>query len=322
MNYTVKLSQTLSHDVAMPLRLFVLVCLAMLCFATLAGESAQSNEYAHADEFVTLSAEMANANGLQTMAVTSGQLQILATAYGDVITDPASLSHIRARFDGVISAVTVNLGDSVKLGDTLATVESNESLKQYKITSPFSGNVIARHANAGELSNGQILFSIANYDDVWARLKVFPKQLSSVKAGQQVMLTHTGVKQSSTISHIAPSPDGKPYTLAYIRVNNKDGQWPVGALVSGQITVATSDVALLIPKTAIQTFEEKSVVFVLKSSVREGHNEYHPRPVLLGTTDNMNIEIVNGLQNGERIVSLNSYLLKADLEKSEAGHDH
>jgi cobalt-zinc-cadmium efflux system membrane fusion protein len=310
MTYTYKLLQTLSLLVTTQLRLFIIASLAMLSFMAL------SEEETHADEFVTLSSEMAKANDLQTMAVKSGQLQILATVYGNVITDPASLSHIRARFDGVISAVTVNLGDSVKLGDALATVESNESLKQYKISSPFSGTVIARHANAGELSNGQILFSIANYDGVWVQLKVFPKQLSSIKAGQQVMLSHSGVQQLSTISHIAPSPDGKPYTLAYVRVINKDGRWPVGALIIGEITTATNDVEMLIPKTAIQSFKGTQVVFV------QARNEYHPRPVKLGAADNNNIEVVSGLQNGDLIVSQNSYLLKADLEKSEAGHAH
>ena len=98
--------------------------------------------------------------------IITGALSCCTTVYGNVVTDPASLSHIRARFDGMVTKVNANLGNKVKKGETLAVVESNESLKSYPVAAPFSGTVIARHANEGELSNGQVLFSIANYDDV------------------------------------------------------------------------------------------------------------------------------------------------------------
>jgi cobalt-zinc-cadmium efflux system membrane fusion protein len=134
--------------------IYVIILLSLPCL-TVAGEDN------HAAEVAVIPDNMASASGIETVAVSAGQLHILATLFGDVITDSASLSHIRARFDGVVSDVTVNLGD------TLAMVESNESLKRYQVSSPFAGTIIGRHANAGELSNGQILFSIANYDDMW-----------------------------------------------------------------------------------------------------------------------------------------------------------
>jgi cobalt-zinc-cadmium efflux system membrane fusion protein len=316
MHYLTYLLSPHSRFVAAHICILIIVCIAFTPVIALGGEATLAGEKAHAEEFVTLSADMAKASGIQTMEVASGPLDLLATVYGDVTTDPASLSHIRARFDGVISAVKVNLGDNVSLGDTLATVESNESLKRYKITSPFTGIVIARHANTGELSNGQILFSIVNYDEVWVQLKVFPQQQALIKTGQKVLLSHSGLQQYSIINHIIPSAEGKPYTLAFIKLSNKDGQWPVGSLVMGQITITTSNFTQLIPKTAVQVFEGKSVVFVQQD------NNYHPRSVLLGAADNFNIEVVKGVRPGERIVSQNSYLLKAELEKSEAGHAH
>lgn len=284
--------------------------LLLLPFLTLAGEDN------HDTGLVVLSDTMASVSGIETLTVTAGQLHNLATLFGDITTDPGSLSHIRARFDGVISDVTVNLGDKVKSGDTLAMVESNESLKRYQVSSPFTGTIIGRHANTGELSNGQILFSIANYDDVWAQLKIFPQQRASVKSGQKVWLSNTGFIQESAISHTTPSHEGKPYTLAFVKLNNTDGNWPVGALIKAQIKTATNDVPLLIPKSAIQQYKRKKVVFV-----KQG-NEYRPRPITLGLSDNENVEVLQGLLKGELIVSQNSYLIKADLEKSEAGHDH
>jgi cobalt-zinc-cadmium efflux system membrane fusion protein len=50
--------------------------------------------------------------------------------------------------------------------------------------------------------------------------------------------------------------------------------------------------------------------------------EYRPRAVELGVSDGRYIEVISGLETGERVVASNSYMIKADLEKSEAGHDH
>jgi len=291
-------------------RLTLLSIIILYPFLTLASEDD------HKGEMVVISDSMAKASGIKTVAVSAGQLHILATLFGYVTTDPASLSHIRARFDGVISDVTVNLGDKVKRGDTLATVESNESLKRYSVTSPFTGTIIARHANAGELSNGQILFSIANYDDVWAQLKIFPMQRAAINSGQKVRLSHTDFTQASSISHIVPTSEGKPYTLAFVKLNNYDGNWPVGALLKARISTATINTPLLIPKIAIQKYEGRTVVFVKKG------NEYHLRTINLGRSDDINIEVLAGLETAEIIVSQNSYLIKADLEKSGAGHVH
>ena len=72
----------------------------------------------------------------------------------------------------------------------------------------------------------------------------------------------------------------------------------------------------VVPSAAIQEYEGTAVVFV-----KEGI-EYTPRSVELGRSDGMNVAIIQGLNTGELVVVSNSYLIKADLEKSEAGHDH
>ena len=49
---------------------------------------------------------------------------------------------------------------------------------------------------------------------------------------------------------------------------------------------------------------------------------YAPVAVVLGGEDGHYDEVISGLEAGERVVASNSYIIKADLEKSEAGHDH
>ena len=276
----------------------------------------------HSDVYnvVIISDAMATASNIETMVVSGGELNISSSVYGKVIADPASVSHIRARFDGVITDVNVNLGQQVKKNDVLANIESNESLRRYQVSSPLTNTVIARTANSGELANGQILFSVANYDTVWVELKIFPQQRAAIHPKQLVILSNAGFSQQSSISHIIAATDDKPYTLAYVKLENNsessESQWPIGAWVNAQVITDSKQAAVIIPKVAVQQYQDQAVVFV-----KQGQ-QYRPRPVHLGQADTVNIEVLSGLSANEEIVAKNSFLIKADLEKSEAGHAH
>jgi cobalt-zinc-cadmium efflux system membrane fusion protein len=286
---------TLTFTILSPFKCALLASVLLMPITAISGEGDHGNEGKedeHRDEFVVMTQAMATQVGVTTQAVTAGTLNITKTVYGNVVTD------------------------KVKKGAALAIVESNESLKSYSVTAPFAGTVIARHANEGELSNGQVLFSIANYDGVWAQLKIFPNQLRAVAEQQSVRLGLADATIDAVISHILPSPDEQPYVLAYAKIDNTSGHWPVGAAVLGNITIDTLDVAMFVPKAAIQQYEGSSVVFVKKG------DEYHPEPVTLGMQDADNIEVLTGVSASDIVVVSNSFLFKADLEKSEAGHDH
>ena len=250
-----------------------------------------------------------------TASAASGSLSLTTRTFGRIVHDPASLSHIRARFDGVVKRIMVNIGDKVEKGDTLAIIESNESLNQYSITSPMSGKIIARHANDGELTNGQVLLSVANYSRAIAQLAIFPKQRTHIAADMEVTLRLEELQQQSSISHITSSPDDKPYSIAFVNVDNGSGYWPLGAMVEGYIQIGFQEVNLALPKSSIQELDGQTIVFV-----KEGER-FYPRQVKLGNTDNRLVEIVKGVQIGQQVVVENSYLLKADLLKMEAGDD-
>ena len=79
---------------------------------------------------------------------------------------------------------------------------------------------------------------------------------------------------------------------------------------------STKTVKHAVPLSAVQEYEAKQVVFVVEG------DDYTPRAVELGVSDGRYIEVISGLETGERVVASNSYMIKADLEKSEAGHDH
>ena len=95
----------------------------------------------------------------------------------------------------VIRSVAKRVGDAVRQGEALATVESNESLQTYVLTAPLSGVVTARHANPGEQTGDRALFTVADLSTVWVEVALFPRDRARVQAGQSVRARSTDTAQ-------------------------------------------------------------------------------------------------------------------------------
>jgi cobalt-zinc-cadmium efflux system membrane fusion protein len=104
--------------------------------------------------------------------------------------------------------------------------------------------------------------------------------------------------------------------LARVELPNPDGRWRPGFFVVGEIIVEEATVPLAVKASALQTFRDWDVVFI-----RDG-NVFEIATLELGRRDNEWVEVVSGLSAGERYVSKNSFILKADVGKSGATHDH
>ena len=274
------------------------------------------DEHGHGEAYGSrIDSDMAQQVGIVTAIAGSQELHQTITVYGNLISGPEQLSHVRARFEGLVKSVQVTIGDTVKTGDVLAEIESNESLKIYKIRSPISGRVVQRHANSGEVTQDQILFSIANFDTVWAELRVYPAQQSSVAEGQSVHVLTTNGRVESRVKHVVPSMDS-PYQLARVKLDNSKHALSPGLMVEAQLEIGRFSVSLAVAKDAVQNLGGRQGVFV-----KHG-NEYTFTPLVLGRGDDHFYEVIDGLESSAEYVSQNSYLIKADIEKSEAEHEH
>ncbi len=265
---------------------------------------------------VEIKDKIAQKAGITTQAVGAGEINQTLTVYGKAVADTSKISHIEARFPGIIKRVNVAIGDKVKKGQVLAVIESNESLNRYSVTAPFSGTITARHAAQGEQSEDQALFTLANFDSVWAEFQIFPTQSQRIGAGQDVVVSLGDRQTNTTLKHLIPSTNGQPFMIARALLDNSNGQWTPGLLVEGKVTVKKVSTPLLISNKAIQTFRDWQVAFIKVG------NEYEFRPLTLGLSDDNNTQVLSGLKAGDEYVVENSYLIKADLEKSGASHDH
>ncbi|MCX7554209.1 efflux RND transporter periplasmic adaptor subunit [Marinicella sp. S1101] len=298
-------------------KLPIIIVLLSLSLITHASGDHDEHDGDHEEQqMVTIDDHIAEKSMIETAIASSGIINEQLKVYGKTVNDPSQVSHIRARFPGTVVNVNVQIGDTVKVGDTLAFVESNESLKKYPIKALMPGVVVARHANPGEMALDQVLFTVANFEKIWVELQVFPGQLNQINSDQQVLISGSDKTVTSKIEHIIPSQDERPYSVARVLISNQSRDWTTGLLVSGQVSINTTEADLVVPSKAIQIIENESVVFVKTG------NTYTALVVETGRTDGKFTEILSGLHLGDVYVSENSYLIKADLEKSGASHDH
>lgn len=262
--------------------------------------------------------DVAESLGVGTAIARPGVLKETVIVYGRVDRDPARVREVRARFDGVVRAVHAQIGGTVRKGETLLTVESDESLNSYDIVAPIGGVITQRDANAGEQTRGRLLLTITDTSSVWIELSVFPRDRARVRVGDSVSVVEAtgGGSVVGVISMIDVLAGDNQAVIARVVFENPDGKLLPGSFVKAEITVGEDAVSLLVERSALQAFRDFTVVY---AQVGE---EYEVRMLELGREGGKYVEVLGGLDPGTRYVTEGSYLIKADIEKSGASHDH
>ena len=275
-------------------------------------------EYDNFEGRTRIAADVADAAGMVTEDAGPATLREGITVYGRVVSDPENVSHVSARFDGVIRSVRASIGDVVEKGQTLAVIEANDSLNNYTIKAPISGTVIHRHANPGETTDGRSLFTIVDTSSVWAELAVFPSDRSRVNIGVPVTVrTAIGdISIDGEIALLSPVAGANQSVTARVRLDNSEGLLAAGMYLTGEIEVAQYEVPLAVQRSGLQSFRDFTVVYA------QIGDEYEVRMLDLGRQDATWVEVLGGLDVGTSYVTTNSYVVKADIEKSGASHDH
>lgn len=275
-------------------------------------------EYESYEGRTTIAADVARDAGIGTSVAGAGTISDELVLYGAIAPDATRVRTVHARFPGVIRSVSRNVGDSVRSGDALATIESNESLQTYTVAAPIGGTITARHAAPGEQTDADPLFEIADFSSVWAELDVFSRDRARLKTGLPVLVTtDDDTAATGSIDYLAPVGDrASQRVTARVTLDNADARWTPGRFVEGRVTIGTTPVELAVPLSALQRFRDFEVVFAQVGDV------YEVRMLTLGRRDARFVEVLAGLAPGTVFVTDNSYLIKADIEKAGASHDH
>jgi len=275
-------------------------------------------EYDSIEGRTKIETAVAEALEIETAVAGSVIMQETISVYGQIAADNERMRRITARFDGTIKSVLASLGEKVRKGQKLATVESNESLQLITITAPINGVITLRDANVGEQTDERQLFTIMDNRSVWAELSVFPADLAQVKVGAAVTITDStsGHIANGQVSQIDVMAQANQVVNVRVVLDNSTGQLRPGRHVNATITVGEHTAALAVKRTGLQSFRDFTVVY---AQVGE---EYEVRMLELGLQAGEWAEVLGGLDPGTRYVSKNSYVIKANIEKSGASHDH
>jgi cobalt-zinc-cadmium efflux system membrane fusion protein len=273
----------------------------------------------HGGEAKALSTTTLEHAGVVFSEIGPGHVDDGVKLLGTVHPDGDRLAHITPRFPGTVREVKKNAGDLVRPGDVLAIIESSESLSPYEIRTLIEGTIIEKHLTRGEaVDRDRQAFVIADLSSVWVELSVYQRDLDRVRVGETVRVRagDDGPQAEGAIAYITPGVDASLRTAtARVVLPNPGGHWRIGTFIEAYV-VSPHPAALVVPASAIQTLEGKSVVFVAE------HERVEARPVTLGHRGETLVEVLSGVATGDRVATGNSFLLKAELGKSEAEHDH
>ena len=238
---------------------------------------------------------------------------------GRIETTPEGRSEVRAWYPGRIMAMSAELGQAVRKGQLLARVESSESLQTYSITAPISGVIIERNANVGGVAYDSPLYVIADPNSLHAEFFLFPRDAEKVRAGQtvEVRTLDKATKITAKVETVLPSADPATQTvMVHVHLPGSQGIFRPGLGVEASFFTGEQGVPLAVRTEAIQTFREGPVVFA------KFGDTYEVRMLKIGRQTPEWTEVLEGLEPGATYVTKNAFLIRADIEKSGAGHDH
>lgn len=201
---------------------------------------------------------------------------------------------------------------------------------RHTIVAPMAGQVVQRDITLGELVTParDALVVVADLRTLWVIASVPEARLAAVSQGARAWVSG-GVlgrhRHAGSVGFIAPVVDAATRT-AQVRIEVADGSLGLrpGMFAQAEIEGTSPDgtepeAVVAVPESALQTVEGGPAVFV---PVEGEPNTFAVRPVTRGVSVGDLVPIYSGLAAGELFVATGSFILKAELGKAGAAHEH
>jgi len=195
-------------------------------------------------------------------------------------------------------------------GQIALLAESKQSSPLTSFYSPASGTITTFESHEGEyISEGGTILRLSDLSELWAEAQVYTSQLSDIdaKGTVKVQIPFLGKEVPGHIELINPeiNPDTR-INLIRVAISNEKGDLKPG--MSAYVTIKNREnKSLTLPVDALIRNENNSIVWL-----QAGKNTFKPAMVETGKEDNYQIEILNGLKEGDIIVTSGAYLLNSE----------
>lgn len=287
-----------------------------------ASEGGRNHKWAYRsyEGRTTIAAEAAKAGGIKIETAGGATVSDLIDMGGRVEVTPEGRAEVRARLPGLIVSLNGRIGQTVRRGQVLARVESSHSLQTYTVTAPISGTIVEKNVNVGDTTGDRALFAIADPTNLHAEFFVYPRDAERVRVGQPVTLKSLSGEGTiqSVVEAVVPTADVASQTLlAHVHLPTSPASaFRPGMAVEGSFAVAQANVPLAVRTKAIQRFRDFEVVFAKVGNI------YEVRMLEVGRRTPEWTEVLGGLEPGTQYVTDGAFLIRADIDKSGASHDH
>ena len=287
--------------------------------AAVAGGKQHIARYSSPEGRTRISATAAKAGGIEIAKVGPATIGESRELFGTVQLATTARSEIRGQFPGRIVSVSKNVGDYVRRGELLARIESSESLQTYPVYSTASGVIAERNGNPGDVTFDRALYVITDPAQTTVVFNIFPKDLGAIQPGQSVSieaLDGTVIAQTRLGGYLPEGNAEAGTALMRAAVPNRGGRLRAGMALRGRVVINSAQVPLAVRTEALQSFRDFTVVFANYGE------DYEVRILHLGRRTPEWTEVLSGIAPGTPYAAKGSFLIRADIEKSGASHDH
>ncbi|MCY4351842.1 MAG: efflux RND transporter periplasmic adaptor subunit [Gemmatimonadetes bacterium] len=211
-----------------------------------------------------------------------------------------------------------NLGSKQTYESAKTQFESSKAqLEQAKldlsytaIRAPIEGIMTLRNIEIGNMvTNNQVVASVAKFDPLLARIQVTEKDFGKITVGQIARITVEAAPEkefTGTVKMISPVVDPESGTVKVtveIPRTDKTLLRP-GMFASVYIITETRQNTLVIPKKALVLEGEGNQVFTFETDPESGRGQAQRKRIEIGFTDSDRLEILNGLSQGEQVITV------------------
>lgn len=186
------------------------------------------------------------------------------------------------------------------------------NFKMYANTKGYIETIFVEEGN--HVKEGTPLFKVANLNTVWAQLDVYEQDVKNLSIGQSISINLNAFPDKNIegkIDYISPTLNNKTRTIPVrATLKNPDGTIKPSMLVSATTNVMTNnkEVVLSIPKSAVLWTGERSIVYI---KIPNDSPVFELREITLGNAVGDNYSVLNGLEQGEEIVTNGTFTIDA-----------
>ncbi|MGA2152057.1 MAG: efflux RND transporter periplasmic adaptor subunit [Geobacteraceae bacterium] len=209
----------------------------------------------------------------------------------------------------------------VKDEQIAALVKSGEPNIRLPIYTPLSGIVIDKIVQVGQYVNvGDTLFNIADLSTVWVEVEVYENEFPNIRIGQMVDLlsqSYPGKTFRGRVAFIYPFLDPKTRTVKVrLEIPNPGLRLKPDMFVNAKVKVPLGS-SIVVPVSAVMDTGQRQVVWV---EIKPGM--FEPRDVKVGVRSGDNVQILSGLNAGEKVASSGGYLIDSEAQLKGGGGGH